>query len=189
MNKNNAQYDNKKYLKLCYLNNLEFVLNIIEKINEIINEKGLTRKYFVNQLISLNPILKTTNEVPSSSTVYGYLNGNREIKIELLPYIAKVLNVNISELFEEEKLQRIQVLQNILKSPTKEEQKILEQFFKLENKMNNQKLQNNVNYHLYNYILEILPYSSEKFLYTLIDVLESFKDSTQRAEKNIKISD
>lgn len=189
MNKNTTQYDNKKYLKLYYLNNLEFILNIIEKINEIINEKGLTRKYFVNQLISLNPILKTTNEVPSSSTVYGYLNGNREIKIELLPYIAKVLNINLSELFEEEKMQRIKVLQNILKSPTKEEQKIIEQYFKLENKINTQKFRNDVNYDIYNYIMEILPYASERFLYTLVDVLESFKDSTQRAEKNIKIRD
>jgi hypothetical protein len=52
----------------------------------------LTRKYFVNQLILLNPVLKSTCETPSSSTIYGYLNGNREVKIELLPYIAKVLD-------------------------------------------------------------------------------------------------
>ena len=161
-------------------------MNITEKINNIIDEKGLTRKYFVNQLILLNPILKSTGETPSSSTIYGYLNGNREVKIELLPYIAKVLNVSIADLFDETEKNRIKILQNILKSPTLEEKKLLENYFKFEEKINNYKLQNEANYNLYKYIFNILPFASEKFLYTLIDVLESFKDSTIRAEKEIK---
>jgi transcriptional regulator with XRE-family HTH domain len=161
-------------------------LNITEKINNIIDEKGLTRKYFVNQLILLNPILKSTGETPSSSTIYGYLNGNREVKIELLPYIAKVLDVSIAELFDENQKNRIKILQNILKSPTLEEKKLLENYFKFEEKINNYKLQNEANYNLYKYIFDILPFASEKFLYTLIDVLESFKDSTIRAEEEIK---
>lgn len=161
-------------------------MNITEKINNIIDEKGLTRKYFVNQLILLNPILKSTGETPSSSTIYGYLNGNREVKIELLPYIAKVLNVSIADLFDETEKNRIKILQNILKSPTLEEKKLLENYFKFEEKINNYKLQNEANYNLYKYIFDILPFASEKFLYTLIDVLESFKDSTIRAEEEIK---
>ncbi|CAM4001900.1 helix-turn-helix transcriptional regulator [Arcobacter cloacae] len=161
-------------------------MNITEKINNIIDKKGLTRKYFVNQLILLNPILKSTGETPSSSTIYGYLNGNREVKIELLPYIAKVLNVSIADLFDETEKNRIKILQNILKSPTLEEKKLLENYFKFEEKINNYKLQNEANYNLYKYIFEILPFASEKFLYTLIDVLESFKDSTIRAEEEIK---
>jgi transcriptional regulator with XRE-family HTH domain len=161
-------------------------LNITEKINNIIDEKGLTRKYFVNQLILLNPILKSTGETPSSSTIYGYLNGNREVKIELLPYIAKVLDVSIADLFDETEKNRIKILQNILKSPTLEEKKLLENYFKFEEKINNYKLQNEANYNLYKYIFDILPFASEKFLYTLIDVLESFKDSTIRAEEEIK---
>ena len=161
-------------------------MNITEKINNIIDEKGLTRKYFVNQLILLNPILKSTGETPSSSTIYGYLNGNREVKIELLPYIAKVLDVSIADLFDETEKNRIKILQNILKSPTLEEKKLLENYFKFEEKINNYKLQNEANYNLYKYIFDILPFASEKFLYTLIDVLESFKDSTIRAEEEIK---
>ena len=161
-------------------------MNITEKINNIIDEKGLTRKHFVNQLILLNPILKSTGETPSSSTIYGYLNGNREVKIELLPYIAKVLDVSIAELFDENQKNRIKILQNILKSPTLEEKKLLENYFKFEEKINNYKLHNEANYNLYKYIFDILPFASEKFLYTLIDVLESFKDSTIRAEKEIK---
>lgn len=161
-------------------------MNITEKINNIIDEKGLTRKYFVNQLILLNPILKSTGETPSSSTIYGYLNGNREVKIELLPYIAKVLDVSIAELFDENQKNRIKILQNILESPSTEEQKLLENYYKFEKKINNQKLQNEINYNLHKYIFDILPFAPEKFLYTLIDILESFKDSTIRAEKEIK---
>ncbi len=161
-------------------------MNITEKINNIIDEKGLTRKYFVNQLILLNPILKSTGETPSSSTIYGYLNGNREVKIELLPYIAKVLDVSIAELFDENQKNRIKILQNILKSPTLEEKKLLENYFKFEEKINNQKLVKDPNNNLYNYVFTMLPYSSEVFLYTLIDILESFKDATIRAEKDIK---
>jgi transcriptional regulator with XRE-family HTH domain len=137
-------------------------------------------------LILLNPILKSTGETPSSSTIYGYLNGNREVKIELLPYIAKVLDVSIAELFDENQKNRIKILQNILKSPTLEEKKLLENYFKFEEKINNQKLVKDPNNNLYNYVFTMLPYSSEVFLYSLIDILESFKDATIRAEKDIK---
>lgn len=165
---------------------MEFILNITDKINSIIHEKGMTRKYFVKELLLLNPVLKTTKETPSSSTIYGYLNGSREVKTELIPYIAKVLDVSISELFEENTKDRLKTLKTILKSPTLEEKKLLENYFKFEEKINNYKLQNEANYNLYKYIFDILPFASEKFLYTLIDVLESFKDSTIRAEEEIK---
>lgn len=165
---------------------MEFILNINANINKILEKKGLTRKYFVTQLLLLNPILKTTGEAPSSSTIYGYLSGNREVKIELLPYIAEVLDISIAELFEEEdKKSRLKTLKNILKSPSIEEQNILESYFKFEEKLHSEKMQSEANYHLYNYIYELLPYSSEKFLYSLIDVLESFKDSTKRAKEDI----
>ena len=161
-------------------------MSISKHINSILLEKGMTKKFFALKFIELNPTLKSTGEVPSISSIYGYLNGSREIKAELLPYIAKVLDVGISELFEDNKKDRVKILQNILENPSPEEQKLLENYFKFEEKLNNQKLQNDTNYHLYNYILQMLPYASEKFLYTLIDLLESYKDSTKRAQEDIK---
>jgi transcriptional regulator with XRE-family HTH domain len=161
-------------------------LDLSYKINLFLKEKGMSKKFFAEKLIALEPILKSTREVPSASTIYGYLNGSREIKAELLPYIAKVLDVGISELFEDNKKDRLKILQNILENPSQEEQKLLENYFKFEEKLSNQKLQNDTNYHLYNYILQMLPYASEKFLYTLIDLLESYKDSTKRAQEDIK---
>ncbi len=161
-------------------------MDLSYKINLFLKEKGMSKKFFAEKIIALEPILKSTREVPSPSTIYGYLNGSREIKAELLPYIAKVLDVSISELFEENTKDRLKILQNILKSPNHEEKKMLENYFKFEEKLSNQKLQNDTNYHLYNYILQMLPYASEKFLYTLIDLLESYKDSTKRAQEDIK---
>ncbi|MCT7506699.1 hypothetical protein [Aliarcobacter cryaerophilus] len=97
----------------------------------------MSKNFFAEKLIALEPILKSTREVPSASTIYGYLNGSREIKAELLPYIAKVLDIGISELFEDNKKDRVKILQNILENPSQEEQKLLENYFKFEEKLNN----------------------------------------------------
>ena len=60
----------------------------------------LSKRDFAQALLSLEPKLNSTGKIPSESTIYGYLNGGREIKIELIPYIAEVLQVREQELFE-----------------------------------------------------------------------------------------
>jgi len=47
----------------------------------------------------LQPTLKSTGNPPNIQTIYGYLNGKRELKVELIPYIAEVLGVSEQELF------------------------------------------------------------------------------------------
>lgn len=74
-------------------------MDIIEKINYLIKEKNLQKKDFVKLLQATEPKLKSTGEIPSEQTIYGYLNGKRELKIELIPYIAEVLGVDEQELF------------------------------------------------------------------------------------------
>jgi len=74
-------------------------LEVFEKINYIINEKNMSKKEFADKFLSLNPRLRTTGEAPSYSSIYGYLSGRREIKIELIPYIADALNIKEQELF------------------------------------------------------------------------------------------
>lgn len=74
-------------------------MDIIEKINYLLQEKKLQKKDFVKQLQALQPNLKCTGSVPSEQTIYGYLNGKRELKVELIPYIAEVLGVSEQELF------------------------------------------------------------------------------------------
>ena len=74
-------------------------MNIIEKINFLLEEKGISKKEFVEKLQKLEPKLKGTGEIPSEQTIYRYLNESRELKVELIPYIAEVLGVNEQELF------------------------------------------------------------------------------------------
>jgi transcriptional regulator with XRE-family HTH domain len=74
-------------------------VEVYEKINYLITEKKMTKQDFIKKLIAIEPKLKRTGEVPSPSTINGYLYGQREIKIELIPYIAEVLGVSEQELF------------------------------------------------------------------------------------------
>lgn len=75
-------------------------MELFEKINYLIVEKNMTKKEFANKFLSLNPKLRTTGEAPSLSSIYNYLTGKREIKVELIPYIAETLEVKEQELFE-----------------------------------------------------------------------------------------
>jgi len=74
-------------------------VEVYEKINYLIKEKNMTKKEFVDKLLSLEPRLRLSGEKPSVQTVYRYLNGKRELKVELIPYIAEVLGVSEQELF------------------------------------------------------------------------------------------
>lgn len=178
-------------LKLSYMNKklliLENTLDLSDKISSILKQKGMTKKFFAERLRTLHPTIKSTGEAPSMSSIYGYLNGSREIKAELLPYIAEVLNITVGELFEENEKERIKILKTILDKPTQSESKLLERYCKIEDKLSTQKYKNDTNYNLYSYVVSLLPYSSEKFLNKLIDVLESFKDSTRIAQEEIGV--
>jgi transcriptional regulator with XRE-family HTH domain len=59
----------------------------------------MTRREFARRLIMLGPRLSSTGEVPAEPTIYRYLAGKRELKVELVPYIARVLGVGEGELF------------------------------------------------------------------------------------------
>jgi hypothetical protein len=74
-------------------------MQIYERINQILKSKGLKKKDFLNKFLSLNPTLKSSGESPSIPSIYNYLNGNREIKAELISFIVKALEVSEQELF------------------------------------------------------------------------------------------
>jgi len=75
-------------------------MQVKDKINYLLKELGLSKRDFAQALLNLEPKLNSTGKAPSESTIYGYLNGGREIKIELIPYIAEVLGIKEQELFE-----------------------------------------------------------------------------------------
>ena len=74
-------------------------MEIVEKINYLLQEKKMQKKEFAKRLFALEPKLKSTGNTPNIQTIYGYLNGKRELKVELIPYIAEVLGVKEQELF------------------------------------------------------------------------------------------
>ena len=74
-------------------------MEVWEKINYLLEEKKISKQEFANRLIVLKPNLKRTLETPSTQTILDYLYGKRELKVELIPYIAEVLGVNEQELF------------------------------------------------------------------------------------------
>lgn len=76
-------------------------MEVYEKINALIVARGMTKSEFAARLVALRPILRSTGETPGASTIMHYLNGTRELKIELIPYIAEVLGVFEQELFDE----------------------------------------------------------------------------------------
>ncbi|WP_418185136.1 hypothetical protein ACNSOS_09725 [Aliarcobacter vitoriensis] len=75
-------------------------MEIYEKINYLVEESNMTKKEFVDRVLSLEPRMKNTGEIPSAQTIYRYLNGSRELKVEILPYFAEVLGVKEQEFFE-----------------------------------------------------------------------------------------
>lgn len=75
-------------------------MTVRDKINYVLQEQNLSKRDFAQKLLNLGPHLNSTGKPPSESTIYGYLNGRREIKIELVPYIAEVLRIKEQELFE-----------------------------------------------------------------------------------------
>lgn len=77
-------------------------MKVAEKINYLLEEKNISKREFAKKLLALNPLLERTGKPPSESTIYGYLNGGREIKIELISYIAETLNISEQELFSNE---------------------------------------------------------------------------------------
>lgn len=74
-------------------------MEVWEKVNYLLEEKNITKQEFAQHLITLAPKLKRTGESPSVQTILGYLYGKRELKVELIPYIAEVLGVDEQELF------------------------------------------------------------------------------------------
>lgn len=74
-------------------------MEVWEKINYLLEEKKITKQEFAHKLVTLQPNLKRTGESPSVQTILGYLYGKRELRVELIPYIAEVLEVNEQELF------------------------------------------------------------------------------------------
>lgn len=85
-------------------------MKIVDRINEILQEKNISKKELIDKIIALDYKASKTGETPTESSIYAYLNGNIELKADLLPYIAEALNICEQELFDTD---YIKILQKI----------------------------------------------------------------------------
>ena len=138
-------------------------MQIYERINSIIKSKGLKKKDFLERFTALEPRLKSTGEIPSVPTIYNYLNGTREIKAELIPYMAKALEVSEQELFLDDSTG------------------FLKDFIKKQGESENAGEKSNAVVK----IIELCEYASTPMLERLIEILEQNKQMSLKGMKRM----
>jgi len=157
------------------------MLKIYENIAAIIKNKGLTRKEFAQNLINLRPNVNRKLETPTLSTIYGYLNGRINIPINLIPYIAEVLNVTEQEIFDTSAKTRKKCFKYFLQNASKDELEYFNSFISL-------KLQNDMDINYDKMILEtktkdekieklikLLKYAPDNFIDKVIKKLKEYE--------------
>ena len=152
-------------------------MDVYEKVNLHIREKNITKKEFAVRLRALEPKLKNTGEIPSEKSIYAYLNGRIGIKIELIPYIAEVLNISEQLLFDDSPRARKTFLKYILDSLSSEEKELVR------SRVCEEKNTPSVPKDRYYKIQDLLVYAPEMFLSELEMTLKEYKDLTLKFRK------
>ena len=157
------------------------MVKIYENISIIIKNKGLTKKEFAQKLISLQPNVNRISETPTISTIYGYLNGRISIPIDLIPYIAEVLDVTEQEIFDNSSKTRKRCFRYFLQNATKDELESFNHFIasQIHNNININygKIiisSNNIDEKLEKFI-KLLQYAPSYFIDKVINRLEEYK--------------
>ncbi len=144
-----------------------------EKINLFLKERKVNKKNFALKLLSLEPKLRSTGEIPTIKAIYAYLNGDIALKIELIPYIAEVLEIPEQLLFDDSSRIRKIYLKHILQNISSEEKELIkskicsEQISKI-----------TIPKDRFHNINDLLIYAPEIFLENLENTLKNYKDLT-----------
>lgn len=88
-------------------------MKVAQRINEILKEKNISKRELAKRLINLDMKASRTGEIPTESSIYAYLNGNIEIKADMLPFIADALDVFEQEFFCNDKNQNDKILKRL----------------------------------------------------------------------------
>ncbi|MDD2652406.1 MAG: hypothetical protein PHX44_05065 [Sulfurimonas sp.] len=145
-------------------------MEVYEKINFFLKDKKISKKEFAQRLIALEPKLKNTNEIPSRNSIYAYLNGRIGMKIELIPYVAEVLDIPEQLLFDDTQRARKKFLKYILETLSSEEKDILK------TKICNEKSNKQIPIDRFYKIQDLLIYAPEIFLDKLETLLKEYKE-------------
>lgn len=135
-------------------------MRVVDRINEILKEKNISKRELAKRLINLDMRASKTGETPTESSIYAYLNGNIEIKADMLPFIADALGVFEQELFLSDQKQNDKILNRIFSND--------ELNFKYKN------------------IIELLEYLSPKSLEILKISLEQNRQNVEKLNLIIK---
>ena len=150
-------------------------MEIYEKINLLLRERKLNKKQFALKLIELEPRLKSTGEVPTVKAIYAYLSGDVALKIELISYIAEVLQIPEQVLFDDSHRARKIYLKHILDSISTQESEFLKSKL-CAGKVTKNTLPKDRFYK----IQDLLIYAPNMFLDKLESELKAYKDLTAK---------
>jgi len=158
-------------------------MEVYERINVLLKEKNMKKRDLAQAITRANFQLKSTGDAPSEKALYAYLSGKNSLRVELLPAIAEALGVSICELYGVCERDRQRILEHILNNPTAQESK---QILQHGTASAAHAAKEGINTYAYRAVMELLPFASEVFLKRLIDILESFRDATQRGLKELR---
>jgi len=137
-------------------------------------ESGISKREFARKVIALSPMLKRTGEVPTESAIYNYLNGQREIKLELLPYFAEILNVSELELLGIDQKERKAYFKRLIASCTPEEKSFLQGL--IDNKGDDIAVK----------IITLIDYAPNQIKDIIIEILENFRQLSDDSIKRLQ---
>lgn len=153
-------------------------MEIYERINLFLKEKKLNKKNFALKLLALEPKLKSTGEIPTIKAIYAYLNGDIALKIELIPYIAEVLEIPEQLLFDDSSRTRKIYIKHILQNISSEEKELIKSKICSE-----QTSKISIPKDRFHNINDLLIYAPEIFLENLENTLKNYKDLTLKFTK------
>ncbi len=151
-------------------------MEVYEKINEILKKKKLSKKSFSLKIIELEPKLRNTGEVPTINALYSYLSGDVSLRVELIPYIAEVLDIPEQILFDESTNARMKILKYITEDISSQEYNFLIDKLNVKNVSRIDKYDNET----INSINELFQYAPEPFLENILSTLKNFKALTDK---------
>ncbi len=164
------------------------MMEVYERISEIIKNQNLTKREFSQRLISLEPKLRTTGEIPTEKTIYKYLNGTVAIRIELISYMAQALNVTEQELFITSVKEHMNFYRKIVQNASNEELEVIRKRLLTKYKLDEVQYPSAKDIDVgkdtkKEKVLNLLAYAPEPLLNSLLIKLEDIKQYTHELGK------
>lgn len=161
-------------------------MKINERLASIVKSKELTRREFAQKLIDLSPKVSRVGEIPTVSTIYGYLNGRINIPVDLISFMAEALDISEQEFFDTSKNAKRKFFNYLIVNATKNElehyKNVLSSKLLLDLKSiddNDFSFFESQNQSKIEEILKYIKYAPTPFLDKILHTLKRYKNLTQ----------